>query len=131
MIRRFQAADAEAVSIIDGLLFPDLCWNSHTVTREAKLGWALVAEEQGEVVGYLMARFDSDLTDIIRLGLHPQWQGKGIGRALLRHAIEKVAGVIMLTVLLDNKPALALYISEGFKPQSEVNGAAILLRSEG
>lgn len=59
----------------------------------------------------------SDLAIVKRLGVHPDWQGRGIGRQLFRYAVGWVAHVIGqvagLVVLEDLLPAQALYESEG------------------
>lgn len=56
------------------------------------------------------------------LYVHPNQYKKGIGRALLKKAIERCAGVITTEVLSGNKSALNLYLSEGFKITSIKKG---------
>jgi len=46
----------------------------------------------------------------------------GIGRQLLRHAIEASGGKLSTEVLVGNEAALALYLSEGFRIQRRVDG---------
>src|SRR5690606_1729194 len=50
----------------------------------------LIAAIRGEVVGYLWCRIVFDTVDVVSLFhreiLVPEWRGKGIGTALLRHA---------------------------------------------
>jgi ribosomal protein S18 acetylase RimI-like enzyme len=47
---------------------------------------------------------------------------QGIGRQLLRHAINASAGSLSTEVLVGNDTALALYLSEGFKIERRVDG---------
>ncbi len=47
---------------------------------------------------------------------------QGIGRRLLRHAIEASGGRICTEVLVGNEVALALYLSEGFQVKERVDG---------
>lgn len=86
-------------------------------------GHYVVAEHAGQVVGHAMldplpfaaVRHVVHLT----LAVHPGWQGRGVGRALLAHliawakaapAVEKIE----LHVRASNTAAQALYLSLGF-----------------
>ncbi|QGU33794.1 ribosomal protein S18-alanine N-acetyltransferase [Thermochromatium tepidum] len=55
---------------------------------------------------------------IFNLGVHPDWQGQGLGRQMLRHLLrlarQRAAATAFLEVRVSNAPALALYRSEGF-----------------
>ena len=57
------------------------------------------------------------------VGVVPEWRGRGIGRELLRWAIEYVraagAGTIELNVVATNERALRLYRRTGFTPEVE------------
>lgn len=128
MIRRTQETDAQAIAELDGELFPTTCWNENSVKREIKLGWSLVAtDSKGRVVGYLLARLNGDIADIIRVGVTKKHQRKGHGRAMVLEAIERIAGRVMLTVRRDNEPAKALYKSLGFQPTSMIEEEALIL----
>ena len=81
-------------------------------------GQVLVAESQGQVHGFV-AFTQHELT---WLYVDPGMARQGIGRQLLRRAIESCAGNLSTEVLVGNEPALALYRSEGF---------AVLRRSDG
>ncbi len=54
------------------------------------------------------------------LGVHPAFQGRGLGRQGLHHGIRTLkahgAQRITLSVIDSNAPAMALYRSEGFRP---------------
>ena len=81
-------------------------------------GELVVAEVDDQVWGFV-AYADGELN---WLYVHPSKYKKGIGRQLLRHAIEASEGRISTEVLVGNEPALALYLSEGFKVQRRVDG---------
>jgi GNAT superfamily N-acetyltransferase len=51
-------------------------------------GW--VAEHEGRVVGFSMA--DREESMIWALFLRPEWEGRGLGRALLERAVEWLRG---------------------------------------
>lgn len=70
-----------------------------------------VAEIEGRVEGFV-AFSDDDLT---WLYVDPAYSRRGIGRALLRHAIAAARGATFRTEVLEgNAPALGLYLAEGF-----------------
>ena len=84
----------------------------------------LVAELDGLLVGYLRLGFPTSLASnahvrqIRGLAVAEEARGKGVGRALLRAAVEEArdqgARRISLHVLGHNTAARALYASEGF-----------------
>ncbi|ANP54613.1 ribosomal protein S18 acetylase RimI-like enzyme [Streptomyces griseochromogenes] len=84
----------------------------------------LVAELDGCLVGYVLLGFPTPLAanahvrQIQGLAVRDEARGKGVGRALIRAAIEeaRVRGArrITLRVLGHNTPARRLYASEGF-----------------
>lgn len=81
-------------------------------------GAVTVAAVDGEVQGFA-ATCDGELT---WLYVHPAVQRRGIGRALLRHAIGARAGALRAEVLVGNAPALQLYLSEGFAIDERIDG---------
>jgi ribosomal protein S18 acetylase RimI-like enzyme len=48
------------------------------------------------------------------LYVHPEFARRGIGRRLLRHALQQIKGDARVHVLDGNTPALQLYHTEGF-----------------
>ena len=68
-----------------------------------------VAEVDGAVAGVL--GLEDDL--IARLVVDPAFARRGIGRALVRHAV--ALGASRVGTAAENAPALALYASEGFE----------------
>jgi ribosomal protein S18 acetylase RimI-like enzyme len=81
-------------------------------------GEVVVAEVDGEVCGFV-AYAEGELN---WLYVDPSRYQQGIGRRLLRHAIEASGGNLSTEVLVGNEPALALYLSEGFKVLRRVDG---------
>ncbi|GGX62421.1 GNAT family N-acetyltransferase [Streptomyces anandii] len=84
----------------------------------------LVAELDGRLVGYIRLGFPTELAtnahvrQIRGLAVAGEARGRGVGRALLRAAVEEArrqgARRISLRVLGHNTPARRLYESEGF-----------------
>ena len=61
-----------------------------------------------------------DAWEVIYLGLTPSARGRGLGRAVIRHALELARGqapVLELAVDLRNTPAVRLYRDTGFTPR--------------
>ncbi|MBC8056902.1 MAG: GNAT family N-acetyltransferase [Rhizobiales bacterium] len=56
------------------------------------------------------------------LYVDPHMYRKGVGRALLRHALAMSQGRMSTEVLVGNEGALALYRAEGFKVARRVDG---------
>lgn len=91
---------------------------------QADNGRYLVAESEGAIVGH--ARLDplplSAVRHVVHLtiAVHPGWQGRGVGRALLEHLIDWArasSGVekIELHVRASNTQAQSLYRTMGFE----------------
>lgn len=74
-------------------------------------GLVWVAETGGEVVGFVA--LDGD--EVTWLYVDPAHYRRGIGRALLRHAVEAAPGAqVEVDVLAGNPAAEGLYLGEGF-----------------
>ena len=105
--------DAEAISDLDCAVFPEEGMGPSVIRQEISLGWAVVALDQSEVVGYALVRPGS-ISDLTRLGVRESHRGKGIGQALLNACIVHNKGPMMLLVRKNNKPALDMYLKTGF-----------------
>lgn len=78
----------------------------------------VVAEVDGVVRGFV-AYSDAELT---WLYVDPQFYKKGVGRALVRHAVANSTSAMELELLEGNTPALKLYLSEGFRVIKRIEG---------
>jgi ribosomal-protein-alanine N-acetyltransferase len=105
---------------LDADVFP---YPSADFTSRSRRDRVWVAREPGgprpaRVVGFLAARIGDDLVRVQGLAVDPAARQRGIGRALLRGCLrsEMTAGAraVELSVSVVNRPALALYASEGF-----------------
>lgn len=75
----------------------------------------------GVLVGYaglaVVGRPPRAEAEVHTIGVHPDWQGKGVGRRLLRALLERADSLgapTFLEVRTDNAPAIALYEAHGF-----------------
>lgn len=96
-----------------------------TILADPKLGHIYIARENGRVVGMVSTLYTIStaeggkaawLEDMVVL---PEWRGRGIGAALLEHAVLRAReeGCLRLTLLSDedNAQAHAVYAAEGFQ----------------
>lgn len=97
----------------------------------------IVAEENGEIVGYIMCRIEIGLSDfgfsglikkghIVSIAVMPQHRQKGIGQALITNALIGMrsygAKQCFLEVRIANDPAINLYKKLGFKITRTIHG---------
>lgn len=88
-----------------------------------------VVSHQGTMRGFLIAGESGDVGYIQRVAVEPDHGGRGLGRSLVRESIRwaRRAGArsMLLNTQPENRPAAALYLSEGF---TVVGGGLSVLR---
>ena len=104
---------------------PDSIWQERLRDGESKKGFYLFAKLEGKIVGMVMGgRTDEDkhahLAHIWGTYVDSKARGKGVGKELMQRVIEELgkdADVqrIRVTVNAEQKPAIKLYESFGFK----------------
>jgi len=91
----------------------------------------LIATINDDVVGYIIAEVQKDLYGkaighIVNLAVDPKYRGKGIGKALLQHLLNRFMGKgitrVYLEVSKSNEIAKKLYKAYGFKEQGVIRG---------
>ena len=82
----------------------------------------LLIDKDGSPIGTVRLTFDDAYGGIYGFAIDPQWQGRGIGRDVLRRLCHQLRsqGVqrVHLEVAVDNDRALGLYTSIGFRQTS-------------
>jgi ribosomal protein S18 acetylase RimI-like enzyme len=104
-------------------LFPGSYLSDEEIAAAISDGACLVltAWLDGRPAGYLVAKDDATMKEIYvdYLGVDPAARGRGLGRALLRHAMRWGEGRgrrrAALTVRQDRAEALSLYLQRGFQ----------------
>jgi [ribosomal protein S18]-alanine N-acetyltransferase len=122
-IEPLRDSDAARCALLERVLFPgEDPWSAAAFREELRAGHAYLAAREDEMlVGYggtaLVAGPPKAEAEIHTIGVDPAFQGRGIGRALLRGLLVVADGVqatVFLEVRTDNDVARALYESEGF-----------------
>ena len=122
-VRPATPTDIPAVGRVDRAAFAPL-WAYRDEILHACLkqpGFFLLAEEAGEVVGYiLIVRYDPDHAHVVRLAVHPQHQGRQIGARLLAEGFSRLSlgrqGWVSLNTQEENVRSQRLYRRFGFRP---------------
>ncbi len=122
------AADLGAAAAVDREAFP-ATWRLRPelvryACQQARL--ALVARSDadgGAVVGYALFTPSPQGAHLARLAVHPAWQGRGLGRALVATGLRRLTADepglwVSVNTEADNHPALRLYAALGFEAQS-------------
>lgn len=78
----------------------------------------IIRDSVGKPTGFTVVGFGNVISYLQRVAVHPDWQGQGMGRSLVRVAARKArdagARVMLLNTQLDNEAAMRLYESEGY-----------------
>jgi len=132
-VRPVHPGDFPALVALDEAAFDPL-WRYVSQTFAHALGslpYFVVAELAGQTIGYLFSSQQGDRGHLIRVAVHPDFQGCGIGARLLTEAIEffrtEGAKVVTLNTQKDNTISQRLYRRFGFRPMGE---EALVLRRD-
>jgi ribosomal protein S18 acetylase RimI-like enzyme len=124
-IRKMTEADLSQVVETDNAAFDPL-WHNSIETLQLAFSQALfatVAENASGIFGYQMTTGHGQRAHLARLAVHPNVQGRGVGRALLSDLFTKVTqhGIVRLSVNTqsDNATSLSLYRKMGFQRTGE------------
>lgn len=118
MLRFADEEDLDALAELEGMLFPENSLNEKSLKQELTESVAIVWGKPARA--YVLVRYDSEIVDILRVGVHPDFRRRGIGQLLVEEVLTDERPV-MLTVLRNNEPAFSLYKKLGF----EVVGATM------
>ena len=121
-IRQAGMADLLAIFRIENISF-DEPWPYAAFEHYLDEPAFLVAEEDGAVVGYVVAthvpNHGRPLGHVKDFAVHPERRGQGVGKSLLSHALSVLAtrgaANVKLEVRADNEAAIGLYRRFGFE----------------
>lgn len=122
VLREMLESDIDLITELDRLLFGVDCWPRHMFVDELSQPETrryVVAEQGGAVVGYAGLMCVVPIADIQTIGVLPEYEGHGIGRAMLTELIaesrRRGAEDVMLEVSAANPRAQDLYRRYGFE----------------
>ncbi|MGM9472243.1 ribosomal protein S18-alanine N-acetyltransferase [Pseudarthrobacter sp. YS3] len=114
--------DVPAVNTLEQRLFPADAWPLQMFLAELSQPGTrryLVAESGGEIVGYAGLMCIEPIADVQTIAVVPEFEGRGIGSALLTRLIDEArsrgAADVLLEVREDNPRAQQLYVRFGFE----------------
>ncbi|MDV7390860.1 GNAT family N-acetyltransferase [Arthrospira platensis SPKY1] len=124
-IRPVRAADLETLAAIEVAAFEPLWRHSAAALALARNQASSfdVAELDGEIVGFQFSTGRRHYAHLARMTIAPRVQGRGVGSALLAHAIDGYRRnglhAVTLNTQVDNVASQRLYRRFGFQPTGE------------
>jgi [ribosomal protein S18]-alanine N-acetyltransferase len=121
-LRTMAADDVVRVSELEDALFPVDAWPLqafHDELSQPETRRYIVAEADGRIVGYAGLMCVQPIADVQTIAVAPEYEGRGIGTAMLTELIAEArrrgAQDVLLEVRADNPRAQALYRRFGFE----------------
>lgn len=122
VFRDMTQEDVPAVNALEQRLFPADAWPLQMFLAELSQPETrryLVAESGGDIVGYAGLMCIEPIADVQTIAVVPEFEGRGIGSALLTRLIDEArrrrAADVLLEVREDNPRAQQLYVRFGFE----------------
>lgn len=103
--------------------FLESAYSDEIMSRRLNGSYMYVAEVNQKVVGFVNFSpvKEDGITELGAIYLYPEFQGKGIGTALLNEGIKTIEGAkeFYINVEKENKSGTTFYIAKGFEVVSE------------
>jgi ribosomal-protein-alanine N-acetyltransferase len=137
-LRKFTISDLERVTYINSVSLPENYTDFFFVDLYRRFPETfIVAEENGEVIGYIMCRIETGISNfglsgiikkghIVSVAVLPNHRRKGVGEALITNALEGMrsygAKQCYLEVRITNDEAIGLYKKMGYELTRTIRG---------
>lgn len=108
------------IAQLESQLFPDDNWTAESIADLLKqdINQIIVLQENDKLFGYCLYQVVFETAEILRIGVNPSLQNKGIGTQIFNNLLEILAQKnvenLMLEVREDNHPAIKFYQKYGF-----------------
>ncbi|WP_307892486.1 GNAT family N-acetyltransferase [Bacillus swezeyi] len=103
--------------------FLQKAYNDERMQQRLEHSLILVSEADGKIIGFANCSFvrEGGEANLAAIYLYPEYQGKGIGTALLEEGIKHLEGVkkLFVEVEKDNRNGKHFYQAKGFEDVSE------------
>lgn len=103
--------------------FLKMAYNDDMMNKRLENSCLVVSEVNGDLVGFAnFSRLNEDgETELSAIYLYPEYQGKGLGTALLKKGIDHLENTkkVFIDVEKENKTGLSFYQAKGFEIVSE------------
>lgn len=124
MIRKMELKDIEEIKEIDKLCFKTNVKRRNEGIRgyiEASNNSCIVYEDNNNVVGFNFIHIWGSFAWFGAFGVHPKYQGKGIGKVLINHTIKTLkddykVSTIGLNTMPESQYNVGFYMNLGFAP---------------
>lgn len=117
-IRPFEFDDSRAILEMEEAIFSEPNPLLYAMIESRPMEGFIVAEENGELVGYLLGTLLMDEARILLIAVKDKHRRKGIGSRLVKEYVESVRGrasMIRLEVRCNNLAAQTFYFKQGFR----------------
>jgi len=117
-LRPMLEEDLESVLAVETAAYPHP-WTLGIFRDCLHVGYCCWVYALGErIIAHAVMSVAAGECHILNICVHPQWQGQGLGRKLLRRLTgigrQHHADTAFLEVRVSNRPAIDLYLSDGF-----------------
>jgi [ribosomal protein S18]-alanine N-acetyltransferase len=121
LIRQMSPSDAANVAAILQESPEASHWSVNAIVESVGNGVGWVAEQDGQISGFLIGRAVSDEFEILNMAVRPEHRRRGIASQLVRVAVEwsssAGASSAHLEVRASNTAAISIYARHGFVPR--------------
>lgn len=98
----------------------ELSWDLEGLAEALDCGDYVIAEADGEVVGFIVGDIEDTGPNIVTIDIHQDWRGKGLGTQLMEIMEKKYKDMGYTSITLQvrvNNPARYLYLRRGYTTQ--------------
>ena len=131
MLRTVEPNDYNTIQTLECVLFPGAARGRNYILSAHGGRFCLVLEEQGSILGYVLAEHQRDGWCIDRLGVRPDRQRRGIGRLLVQAVLQEVPRPVMAVVPKDRfGGGFRLFTTLGFYSHAWPDNTTLIMRLE-
>jgi ribosomal-protein-alanine N-acetyltransferase len=128
-LRDYTSADFPAIWSLDQICFPaDIAYSKQEMRNylAQKGAFAIVAEEAGNIAGFMIAHKSREVGYVITIDVHPDHRKRRAGTLLMHAAEQRLrdegAVLIHLEVAVDNAAAIRFYERHGYRIVRRIAG---------